>query len=132
VVGLAPTRELVSADGMIQRGITTRVGPICRTVEDVAREVGLGIIRQFVGHGIGTAMHEEPQVPNYASPVRGPKLKPGMVLAIEPMVTAGSPAVKIRADRWTAVTADGGCAAHFEHCVAVTENGPWILTAPEG
>ncbi len=81
-----------------------------------------------MGHGIGTKLQAEPQVPNYATPGRGPKLRPGMVLALEPMVTKGSPAVKMRPDRWTAVVADGGHAAHFEHCVAVTQNGPWVLT----
>lgn len=95
---------------------------------------GFSVVREFVGHGIGTQLHEEPQVPNYVSPGkgRGPQLAPGMVLAIEPMVTTGSPAVELRADRWTAVTSDGGSAAHFEHTVAVTQNGPWILTDPSG
>jgi len=103
--------------------------------EAVQRHVeanGFGVVREFVGHGIGTALHEEPQVPNYVTPAkgRGPRLEPGMVLALEPMVTAGSPEVRIRPDRWTAVTADGSTAAHFEHCVAVTKNGPRILTEP--
>lgn len=101
---------------------------ISAAIEQHVKGNGFSVVREFVGHGIGTQLHEEPQVPNYFTAVRGPKLKAGMVLAIEPMVTTGSPVVKIRPDRWTAVTADGGYAAHFEHCVAVSENGPWILT----
>ncbi len=108
------------------------LGDISAAVQEYVEGAGFNVVREFVGHGIGTALHEEPQVPNYVNATRGrgPKLAPGMVLAIEPMVTTGSPEVKIRADRWTAVTSDGGFAAHFEHSVAVTQNGPWILTAP--
>jgi methionyl aminopeptidase len=85
----------------------------------------------MVGHGIGTSMHEEPQVPNYVDRRNeNPRLKEGMVLAIEPMVNAGKPEIHILADRWTAVTDDGSYSAHFEHCVAVTEDGPWVLTRP--
>ena len=87
------------------------------------------MVREFVGHGIGEKMHEEPQVPNYGDPGRGPRLAEGMVLAIEPMVNAGKPAVKVLWDGWTAVTKDGSLAAHFEHTVAVTAGEPWILTA---
>jgi methionyl aminopeptidase len=86
-------------------------------------------VREFVGHGIGAALHEEPQVPNYGPAGRGPRLAEGMVLAIEPMVNMGRPAVKVLKDGWTAVTADGSLSAHFEHSVAVTSAGPWILTA---
>jgi methionyl aminopeptidase len=89
------------------------------------------IVREFVGHGIGTRMHEEPQIPNYGPPNQGPRLLEGMVLAIEPMVNTGGPAVKVLDDNWTAVTADGGDSAHFEHTVAVTASGPWILTRPK-
>ena len=92
---------------------------------------GFSVVREFVGHGIGQQMHEEPQVPNYGEPGRGPRLAEGMVLAIEPMVNAGKPAVKVLADGWTAVTRDGSLSAHFEHTVAVTADGPWILTARE-
>ncbi len=100
------------------------------TIQQHVEAAGFSVVREFVGHGIGTSLHEEPQVPNYITPGRGrgPKLAAGMVLAIEPMVTTGSPAVKMQANRWTAQTTDGGFAAHFEHSVAVTENGPWILT----
>jgi methionyl aminopeptidase len=128
---LRVTREALYR-GIEQARPDRYLGDISQAVQEHVERHGFSVVREFVGHGIGTQLHEEPQVPNYASPVRGPKLRPGMVLAIEPMVTTGSPEVKIRADRWTAVTADGGCAAHFEHCVAVTEDGPWILTAPAG
>ncbi|MFQ5816888.1 MAG: type I methionyl aminopeptidase [Terriglobia bacterium] len=126
---LAVTREALY-QGIAQARPGRYLGDISRAVQEHVERQGFSVIREFVGHGIGTQLHEEPQVPNYATPARGPKLKPGMVLAIEPMVAAGSPAVKLRPDRWTAVTADGSYAAHFEHCVAVTPNGPWILTAP--
>ena len=92
---------------------------------------GFSVVRDFVGHGIGAALHEEPQVPNFGSPGKGPRLKPGMVLAIEPMVNVGRPAVKVLSDGWTAVTRDGSLSAHFEHTVAVTAGEPWILTARE-
>ena len=101
---------------------------ISGAVEDVARPHGYGIIRQFVGHGIGTAMHEEPQVPNYRTGRPGRKLEPGICLAIEPMFTLGGHDTRILADDWTVVTADGSLAAHFEHSIAVTAEGPQILT----
>jgi methionyl aminopeptidase len=87
------------------------------------------VVREFVGHGIGQRMHEEPQVPNYGEPGRGPRLAEGMVIAIEPMVNAGKASVKVLADGWTAVTRDNRLSAHFEHTVAVTTGDPWILTA---
>ena len=87
-------------------------------------------LRELVGHGIGTRFHEEPQVPNYGSPRRGPRLLEGMTLAIEPMITIGSPVTRTLADKWTVVTADGSLAAHFEHTVAITEGDPRILTWP--
>jgi methionyl aminopeptidase len=91
-------------------------------------------VRVFVGHGIGKALHEAPQIPNFvdAGQGRGPVLKPGMVLAIEPMINAGGPEVRVLEDRWTAVTADGALSAHFEHTVAITEQGPEILTVLDG
>jgi methionyl aminopeptidase len=101
---------------------------ISGAVEDVARPHGYGIIRQFVGHGIGTSLHEEPQVPNYRTGRRGRKLEPGLCLAIEPMFTLGRYEARVQPDDWTVVTADGSLAAHFEHSIAVTENGPEILT----
>jgi methionyl aminopeptidase len=90
---------------------------------------GFSVVREFVGHGIGQRMHEEPQVPNYGEPGRGPRLTEGMVLAIEPMVNAGKAAVMVLADGWTAVTRDHSLSAHFEHTVAVTADEPWVLTA---
>ncbi len=91
---------------------------------------GYSVVREFVGHGIGTSLHEEPQVPNYGEPGQGPRLVEGMVLAIEPMVSMGKPAVRVLRDGWTAVTRDGSLAAHFEHSVAVTADGPLVLSRP--
>ena len=105
-----------------------RIGDIAGAVEDVASGGGYGIVRQYVGHGIGTAMHEEPQVPNFRSGNRGMQLVPGICLAIEPMLTAGDPEVETRPDGWTVVTRDGSRAAHFEHTITITEQGPKILT----
>ena len=106
-----------------------RISDIGYAVQRHVEANGFSVVREFVGHGIGQRMHEEPQVPNYGEPGRGPRLAEGMVLAIEPMVNAGKPAVKVLADGWTAVTKDGSLSAHFEHTVAVTADGPWILTA---
>jgi methionyl aminopeptidase len=108
-----------------------RLFDICGTVEKHVTSNGFSVVRDFVGHGIGTSLHEEPQIPNYVDR-RGenPRLKPGMVLAIEPMVNAGKPDTKVLGDKWTAVTKDRSYSAHFEHMVAVTENGPWVLTRP--
>ncbi len=108
-----------------------RVSDIGHAVQRHVEAYGFSVVREFVGHGIGQRMHEEPQVPNYGEPGRGPRLAEGMVLAIEPMVNAGKPAVKVLADGWTAVTRDRSLSAHFEHTVAVTADGPWILTARE-
>jgi methionyl aminopeptidase len=107
-----------------------RLGDISAAVQQWVEKNGYSVVREFVGHGIGTKMHEDPQLPNYGAPGQGPRLQEGMVLAIEPMVNTGSPAVKVLDDDWTAVTADGSDSAHFEHTVAVTANGPWILTRP--
>ena len=106
-----------------------RISDIGHAVQQHVEGYGFSVVREFVGHGIGQKMHEEPQVPNYGERGRGPRLADGMVLAIEPMVNAGKPSVKVLADGWTAVTTDGSVSAHFEHTVAVTANGPWILTA---
>jgi methionyl aminopeptidase len=108
-----------------------RLFDICGAVERHVVSNGFTIVRDFVGHGIGTSLHEEPQVPNYVDKRNeNPRLKEGMVLAIEPMVNAGRPETKVLSDRWTAVSRDGSNSAHFEHCVAVTSNGPWVLTRP--
>ncbi|HWF85781.1 MAG TPA: type I methionyl aminopeptidase [Vicinamibacterales bacterium] len=106
-----------------------RISDIGHAVQQHVEAFGFSVVREFVGHGIGEKMHEEPQVPNYGDPGRGPRLTEGMVLAIEPMVNAGKAAVKVLADGWTAVTRDGSLSAHFEHTVAVTAGDPWILTA---
>ncbi len=105
-----------------------RLGQVSAAVQMVAESQGYGVVRQLVGHGIGRKMHEEPQVPNFGSPSEGPVLKTGMVLAIEPMINMGTYDVKTMPDGWTVVTADGMPSAHFEHTVAITENGPDILT----
>jgi methionyl aminopeptidase len=107
-----------------------RLGDIGAAVEDVAERAGFSVVREYVGHGIGTAMHEEPQIPNYGPPGRGLKLKEGMVLAVEPMVNAGSAATELLADGWTVVTQDRRRSAHFEHTIAVSANGPEVLTLP--
>ncbi len=107
-----------------------RLGDISAAVQQWVEKDGFSVVRDFVGHGIGTKMHEEPNVPNYGEPGHGPRLAEGMVFAIEPMVNAGGPGVKVLDDHWTAVTADGSDSAHFEHTVAVTSKGPWILTRP--
>ena len=106
-----------------------RISDIGHEVQQHVEAYGFSVVREFVGHGIGTQMHEEPQIPNYVDR-RGenPRLKEGMVLAIEPMVNYGKPETRVLSDKWTAVTADGSYSAHFEHCVAVTRDGPVILT----
>jgi len=105
-----------------------RLGDVSATVQRHVEANGYSVVREFVGHGIGRELHEEPQVPNFGPPGHGPVLKQGMVLAIEPMVNAGGPAVRVLPDNWTAVTVDGALSAHFEHMVAVSRNGPDILT----
>jgi len=108
-----------------------RLFDVCGTVERHVVTNGFSVVREYVGHGIGTKLHEEPQVPNYVDRKNeNPRLKEGMVLAIEPMVNAGKAEAKVLSDKWTAVTKDGSNSAHFEHCVAVTSNGPWVLTRP--
>jgi methionyl aminopeptidase len=126
---LMVTREAL--DHAIQKvRAGNRLGDVSAAVQQWVERSGYSVVREFVGHGIGTRMHEEPQVPNYGEPGRGPRLQEGMVLAIEPMVNSGTAEVRVLKDKWTAVTADGSDSAHFEHTVAVTGNGPWILTRP--
>ncbi|MDQ3139064.1 MAG: type I methionyl aminopeptidase [Gemmatimonadota bacterium] len=125
---LSVTQQCLAA-GIAQARVGNHVGDIGHAVQKVAEAAGYGVVRELVGHGIGTRFHEEPQVPNYGSPKRGPRLLEGMTLAIEPMITLGSPATKTLGDKWTVVTADGSLSAHFEHTVAITANGPRILTA---
>jgi methionyl aminopeptidase len=107
-----------------------RVGDIGHAVQTLAESRGYSVVREFVGHGIGTSLHEEPQVPNYGPPGRRERLVAGMCLAIEPMVNAGGPEVEVLADGWTAVTRDRSLSAHFELSVAITQHGPWILSEP--
>ena len=121
-------RSLEAAIENVMEG--KRLGDVGAAVEEVAEGGGFSIVREYVGHGIGTAMHEEPQVPNYGPPHRGLKLKEGLVLAIEPMVNAGGAETETLADGWTVVTRDRRRSAHFEHTIAVTEHGPEVLTLP--
>ena len=118
--------SLYRALGVVRPG--ARVSDIGAAVQQHVEAHGFSVVREFVGHGIGVKLHEEPQIPNYGPPGRGPRLAEGMVLAIEPMVNAGKPAVKVLGDGWTAVTKDGSLSAHFEHTVVVTSSGCRILT----
>lgn len=138
IVGDAPeaVRDLVETTRLaLEAGVAAavaghRIWDVSAAVEDVALPRGYGIVRPYVGHGIGTAMHEDPQVPNYRTKTRGVELAPGICLAIEPMFTLGSADVETLADGWTVVTRDGSLAAHWEDTVAVTEDGPVVLTRP--
>ena len=123
------TEEALHA-GIAQCHPSRRVGDIGAAVQGVAEGHGYSVVREFVGHGIGTSLHEDPQVPNYGPAGRRERLVPGMCLAIEPMVNVGRPEVRVLDDGWTAVTADGSLSAHFELSLAVTRHGPWILSEP--
>ncbi|HWA39984.1 MAG TPA: type I methionyl aminopeptidase [Gemmatimonadales bacterium] len=125
---LKVTEESLYA-GIKEARAGNHIGDIGHAVQSVAEGAGFGVVRELVGHGIGRTFHEEPQVPNYGKPKRGPLLKVGMTIAIEPMITAGDPATRTLDDKWTVVTLDGSLSAHFEHTIAVTEKGPEILTA---
>jgi len=125
---LRVTQECLVA-GIAAARVGNHVGDIGYAVQQVAEGAGYGVVRELVGHGIGTRFHEEPQVPNYGAPRRGPRLLEGMTLAIEPMITLGNPATRTLPDKWTVVTADGSLSAHFEHTVAIMADGPRILTA---
>lgn len=130
----AETRKLLDVTkASLERAIESvhvgaTVGDIGATVQEMCESEGFGVVRDFVGHGIGKSMHEDPQVPNFGKRGKGTKLRAGMVLAIEPMINAGSADVKVLKDGWTAVTVDGSMSAHFEHTVAVTKDGPMVLT----
>ncbi len=120
---------LASLEKAIQQcQVGGRLFDISAAVQELCEAEGFGVVREFVGHGIGRAMHEDPQVPNFGSRGKGPRLKAGMVLAIEPMINAGDPEVHVLKDGWTAVTNDGSYSAHFEHTVAITKSGPQVLT----
>jgi len=114
--------------GIEQAQVENRIGDISSTIQRVVEEAGFAVVRALVGHGVGRAYHEDPQIPNYGSPGRGARLSPGMTLAIEPMITAGGVDIVVDDDQWSVYTADGSLSAHFEHTVAVTESGPRILT----
>ena len=114
--------------GIAQAQAGNRLYDISHAVQKHVESNGYSVVREFVGHGIGRNLHEDPQLPNFGAPGQGPRLKPGMVLAIEPMVNVGGSATVTQKDNWTAVTADGSLSAHFEHTIAVMPDGPWILT----
>ena len=113
---------------ILEAKVGGRLGDISAAVQEMCEAQGFGVVREFVGHGIGKTMHEDPQVPNFGTRGKGPRLKAGMVLAIEPMINAGGAEVKVLKDGWTAVTVDGSYSAHFEHTVAITKDGPQVLT----
>ncbi len=121
------TRESLAL-GIEAARVGNTIGDVGSAVQRLVEANGFSVVREFVGHGIGTKLHEDPQVPNYGTPGHGPKLRDGMVIAIEPMVNMGRPETRLLDDKWTAVTEDGSYSAHFEHCIAVTKNGPVILT----
>jgi len=121
------TREALEV-GIAQAKVGNRLSDISHAIQSYGESHGYGVVKAFVGHGIGTALHEEPQVPNFGPPGRGPRLREGMVLALEPMLNMGTADVSILSDNWTVVTADGELSAHFEHTVAVSENGGIVLS----
>ena len=134
--GVAAQRLMDVTEHALYEGIAAavpgnRVTEISRAIQNYVEGNGFSVVREFVGHGVGRSMHEEPQVPNFVDPKSNQKLRPGMTLAIEPMVNAGQPGVKILKDGWTVVTQDGLLSAHFEHTVLITESEPEILTCPE-
>lgn len=128
---LMDVTEQALYEGIAQAVPGNRVTDISRVIQNYVEGHGYNVVREFVGHGVGRTMHEEPQVPNFVDPKSNQKLRPGMTLAIEPMVNAGLPDVKILKDGWTVVTQDGSLSAHFEHTVLITEGEPEILTCPE-
>jgi methionyl aminopeptidase len=126
---MAVTEQALWA-GIDQARPGKRIGDVSAAIQERIEADGFSVVREFVGHGIGRRLHEEPQVPNFGVRDRGLRLREGMVLAIEPMVNAGTPGVRIKDDGWTAVTEDGLLSAHFEHSVAITERGPYVLSRP--
>lgn len=129
VIRLVRATELALDAGIAMARAGKRLGDLSNAVERVAVNAGFSVVRDFVGHGVGRKMHEDPQIPNFGTPGRGPKLKVGMTLAIEPMVNMGGGAVQVMGDGWTVRTVDGKPSAHFEHTVAIGDDGPEILTA---
>lgn len=128
---LLEVAEQALAEAIDQARVGRRLGDISQAVQKRAEGAGFSVVREFVGHGIGTHLHEDPQVPNFGDAGSGPKLRAGMVLAIEPMINQGAPEVRVLPDGWTAVTCDGAASVHVEHTVAVTDDGPWVLTGAE-
>jgi methionyl aminopeptidase len=128
---LSVTEKALEA-GIAAATVGNHIGDVGAAVQGIVEDAGFSVVRDLVGHGIGVEFHEEPQVPNYGKPKRREKLVPGLTLAIEPMVNAGGPATRTLQDRWTIVTADGSRSAHFEHTVAITEDGPRVLTRVNG
>jgi methionyl aminopeptidase len=114
--------------GIDQAQAENRIGDVSAAIQRVVEDAGFSVVRALVGHGVGRAYHEDPQIPNYGTPGRGVRLQPGMTLAIEPMITAGGIDIVVDDDQWSVFTADGSLSAHFEHTVAITENGPKVLT----
>ncbi len=115
--------------GISQLRVGRRLSDVGHAVQQVVEGAGFSVVREYVGHGIGRALHEDPQIPNYGEPGRGPLIREGLVVAVEPMVNAGEWRTRVLADQWTVVTADGSLSAHFEHTIAVTDGGPEVLTA---
>ena len=118
--------------GIAAAGLDGRLTDISHAIESTVRPYGYGVVEEYVGHGIGTEMHQDPQVPNYGRPGRGPRLQRGLVLAVEPMVNLGNRYTRVLEDGWTVVTQDGRPSAHFEHTFTLTDEGPWVLTAHDG
>jgi methionyl aminopeptidase len=125
---LLEVAQAALAAGIEQAQVDNRIGDVSAAIQAVVEEAGFAVVRALVGHGVGRAYHEDPQIPNYGTPGRGARLSPGMTLAIEPMITAGGVDIVLDDDQWSVFTADGSLSAHFEHTVAVTEAGPRILT----
>ena len=125
---LLEVAQAALASGIEQAQVENRIGDVSAAIQRVVEEAGFAVVRALVGHGVGRAYHEDPQIPNYGTPGRGARLSPGMTVAIEPMITAGGVDIVVDDDQWSVYTADGSLSAHFEHTVAVTEAGPRILT----
>lgn len=130
VLTLLEVTERALQAGIAHATVGTRLGDLGHAISSVAAEEGYGVVREYTGHGIGLQMHEDPQVLNYGRPGKGLKLREGMAIAIEPMFNAGSPETRVLDDGWTVVTADGSLCAHFEHTIAITRDGPQVLTLP--
>jgi methionyl aminopeptidase len=125
---LIATTAAALEEGIAQAHVGNRLGNVSATIQERVEREGFSIVREFVGHGVGRRLHEDPPIPNYGARDRGVRLREGMVLAIEPMVNVGKSEVMLKSDGWTAVTRDGSLSAHFEHSIAITERGPEVLS----